>query len=72
MRARAQDAEDVVLGRMAKAADEMSHYIEYHYVIVNNDVDESVEQVQAILCAERLGRSRQVGLHEFVTNLREG
>jgi guanylate kinase len=72
LRARAQDAEDVVLGRMAKAADEMSHYIEYHYVIVNNDVDESVEQVQAILCAERLGRSRQVGLHEFVTNLREG
>jgi guanylate kinase len=72
LRARAQDTEDVVRGRMAKAADEMSHYIEYHYVIVNNDVNESVAQVQAILRAERLRRSRQVGLHEFVTNLREG
>ena len=72
MTTRAQDSEDVVRSRMAKAADEMSHFQEYQYVIVNNDVSESVAQVQAILRAERLKRSRQVGLHEFVTNLREG
>ena len=69
---RAQDSEDVVRSRMAKAADEMSHFQEYQYVIVNNDVSESVAQVQAILRAERLKRARQIGLHEFVTNLREG
>jgi guanylate kinase len=72
LRVRAQDTEAVVRGRMAKASDEMSHYIEYQYVIVNNDINESVAQVQTILRAERLRRSRQVGLHEFVTILREG
>jgi guanylate kinase len=69
---RAQDSADVVRSRMAKAADEMSHFQEYQYVIVNNDVAESVAEVQAILRAERLRRARQIGLHEFVTNLREG
>ncbi|MBT3765065.1 MAG: guanylate kinase [Rhodospirillaceae bacterium] len=69
---RAQDSEDVVRSRMAKAADEMSHFQEYQYVIVNHDVSESVVEVQSILRAERLKRARQIGLHEFVTNLREG
>lgn len=72
LKTRAQDTAEVVRGRMAKAADEMSHFQEYHYVIVNHDVQESVEQVQAILRAERLRRARQVGLRDFVTNLREG
>ena len=69
---RAQDSEDVVRSRMAKAADEMSHFQEYQYVIVNHDVSESVVEVQSILRAERLKRARQIELHEFVTNLREG
>ena len=70
LRSRAQDPEDVLQGRMAKAADEMSHWAEYDYIIVNHDVAESLVQVQAILTAERLKRERRVGLHEFVERLR--
>ena len=67
---RAQDSRAVVRGRMAKAADEMSHYREYNYIIVNHDVEESVAQVQIILEAERLRINRQAGLHDFVQSLR--
>lgn len=70
LRTRAQDPEEVVQQRMAKAADEMSHYREYGYVIVNQEIDESVDQVQSILTTERLRIERQVGLHEFVQELR--
>ncbi len=70
LRSRAQDPEDVLQGRMAKAADEMSHWAEYDYIIVNHDVAESLVHVQAILTAERLKRERRVGLHEFVERLR--
>ncbi len=69
---RAQDPEEVVQSRMAKAADEMSHWPEYDYIVVNEDVAQSVAQVQAILLAERLKRERQVGLRDFVEGLREG
>ena len=70
LRARAQDSEEVVQGRMAKAADEMSHWAEYDYVIVNRVVEDSLSQVEAILAAERLKRERQVGLRDFVERLR--
>lgn len=70
LRQRAQDSEEVVRQRMAKSADEMSHWPEYDYVIVNRDLDESVRKVRAILTAERLRRERQVGLAEFVNRLR--
>ena len=69
---RAQDPEDVVAARMAKASDEISHWAEYHYIIVNRDLDESVSAVHAILNAERLRRERQVGLTDFVKRLRDG
>jgi guanylate kinase len=69
---RAQDSRAEVERRMAKAADEMSHWAEYDYVLINHEIDESVRRVQAILAAERLRRARQIGLHEFVTALREG
>ncbi|MBL6934671.1 MAG: guanylate kinase [Alphaproteobacteria bacterium] len=69
---RAQDSDEVVASRMAKAADEMSHWDAYDYIIVNNDVEDSVTKVQAILQAERLRRKRQTGLAEFVKGLREG
>lgn len=69
LRERAQDSEQVVQGRMAKAADEMSHYREYDYIIVNREIDASVAQVRAILMAERLKRDRQVGLGDFVRGL---
>ena len=66
------DFQAVIAARMAKASDEMSHYAEYDWVIVNHDIEESVEQVRAILCSERLKRKRQVGLGEFVKGLRAG
>ncbi len=66
---RAQDSAEVIAQRMAKASDEISHWAEYDYVIVNNDVDESVAAVQAILRAERLRRTRQVGLPAFVQSI---
>jgi len=72
LKARAQDSAEEVGRRMAKAADEMSHWAEYDYIIVNRDLERSLVQVQAILQAERLRRERQVGLHEFVKGLREG
>lgn len=67
---RAQDSEEVVRDRMAKAVDEMSHWAEYDYVIVNEDFHRSVADIQAILVAERLKRQRQIGLATFVNNLR--
>jgi len=70
LRTRAQDSDDEVARRMAKASDEMSHWAEYDYIIVNRDIDESVRQVQSVLAAERLRRQRQVGLPEFVNRLR--
>jgi guanylate kinase len=71
LKRRAQDSAQVVARRMSKAADEMSHWAEYDYVIVNHDVDASLAQLRAILIAERLRRQRQVGLVEFVKSLRE-
>ena len=70
LHSRAQDPPEVVRDRMSKAADEMSHWPEYDYVIVNRDVDESLGRVQAILHAERLRRERQIGLRDFVERLR--
>ncbi len=69
---RAQDSADVVAARMSKAADEISHYREYDYILVNRDIDVAVAQVKAILQAERLRRDRQVGLTSFVKKLRAG
>jgi guanylate kinase len=69
---RAQDPKDVVAQRMAKAADEMSHWAEYDYVVVNSDIGTSLTNLKAILTAERLKRERQVGMSVFVKGLREG
>ncbi len=69
LRARAQDDYDTILHRMAKAADEMSHWAEYDYVIINRDIDQAFADVKAILAAERLKRERQPGLSDFVRGL---
>ena len=69
---RAQDSADVVAARMSRAADEISHYREYDYILVNRNIDVAVTQVKAILKAERLRRDRQVGLTNFVKKLRAG
>ena len=72
LHARAQDSDEVVRGRMAKAADEMSHWAEYDYIVINDDLEASVAQVEAVLTAERLRRERRVGLRAFVETLRAG
>ncbi len=69
---RAQDSDEVVGARMSKAADEMSHWAEYDYIIVNQDIEQSAAQIRAILDAERLKRPRQTGLDGFVKGLRDG
>jgi guanylate kinase len=69
---RAQDSHEVVARRMAKAADEMSHWAEYDYAIINRDIATSLNQLKSILTAERLKRERQFGLSGFVKALREG
>ncbi|WP_068438123.1 guanylate kinase [Magnetospirillum sp. XM-1] len=70
LRGRAQDSDEVVAKRMSKAGDEMSHWPEYDYIVVNVDLEKSIAAVQSILAAERLKRDRQVGLPDFVTRLR--
>jgi guanylate kinase len=69
LESRAQDSDEVVAARMAKASDEISHYREYDYIVVNDDLDRSVTSVRAILAAERLRRGRQIGMTEFVRTL---
>lgn len=70
--ARAQDTEEVVRKRMAKATSEMSHWAEYDYIIVNQDLGQSVGEAEAILAAERLKRERRVGLLNFVRGMGVG
>jgi len=69
LKRRAQDSRDIIGSRMGKAADEMSHWPEYDYVIVNRDKDEAFAEVKAVLAAERLKRERQIGLSSFVRAL---
>ena len=69
LRTRAQDSDEVIHARMAKAADEMSHWAEYDYVVINTEIDHAFAEVQSILAAERLKRERQTGLSEFVRRL---
>jgi len=66
---RAQDTTAVIRGRMDRASHELSHWAEYDYIVVNQNVDEAFAEVQSILKAERLKRARRVGLTEFVRNL---
>ena len=69
LRARAQDSDEVIHARMARAADEMSHWAEYDYVVINTDIDRAFSEVRSILAAERLKRERQTGLSAFVRGL---
>lgn len=71
LKKRAQDPPEVVASRMAKASDEISHYTDYDYIIVNEDVDMSLARLKSILTAERLKRKRQVGLSNFVRGLQQ-
>lgn len=75
LRSRAQttkETENDIRGRMSKAADEMSHYSEYDYVLINTDVERAIAQAQSILDTERIKRRRLIGLSEFMRNLISG
>jgi guanylate kinase len=69
LRARAQDAEAVVAARMARAAGEISHWAEYDYVVINDNLDAALEKIRTILAAERMKRGRQTGIPSFVGSL---
>lgn len=72
LRARAADEDAVIAARMARAADEISHWAEYDYVLVNADLEACTAHVRAILTAERLRRPRQTGLSDFARALAGG
>ena len=67
---RAQDSKIEVKKRMSQASDEISHYMEYNYIVINNNLEDASNQVLSILKAERLKRKRLVNLNEFITFLR--
>ncbi|MBS0271341.1 MAG: guanylate kinase [Proteobacteria bacterium] len=67
---RGEDSEEIVGLRMSKAADEISHWAEYDYIIINQNVKDSILKVRSILEAERLKRRRQTGLSQFIHSLR--
>jgi guanylate kinase len=69
LRGRAQDSDEVIASRMAKSQSEISHWAEYDYVIVNNDIDMAFNDLLTILQAERMRRDRQPGMAEFVRGL---
>jgi guanylate kinase len=70
LRTRAQDKDDVVARRMAKASAEISHWQEYDYVLVNDDLEATISHIRCILEAERMRRIRQPHLAEFVESLK--
>ena len=67
---RAQDSKIEVIKRMSQASDEISHYMEYNYIVINNNLEDASNQVLRILKAERLKRKRLINLNEFITFLR--
>jgi guanylate kinase len=69
LRGRAQDSDEVIANRMAQSRDEISHWAEYDYVIVNRDVDAAEAELKTILMAERSRANRQPKLNEFVRGL---
>ena len=69
LKVRAEDTEETVHRRMQGASNEIQHWDEYDYVVINNDVERSIASLRAILAAERLLASRLTGLKDFVQNL---
>ena len=69
LRERGTDSEEVIADRMRRATDEINHWAEYQYVLVNRDVNECLAQVRGIVEAERLKRSRHAELDPFVRSL---
>ena len=72
LRARAEDSEEVIQSRMARSLNEISHWEEYDYVLVNTLLEQTLAQVKQILAAERLKRNRQLWLKLHVERLKSG
>lgn len=72
LRSRAQDSDEVISKRMAKSEAEISHWAEYDYVIVNNDIEEAMDELRTIIKAERMARRRQLWLQPFIRSLISG
>jgi guanylate kinase len=70
LKTRAQDSDEVVAKRMSKASDEMSHWAEYDYVVINDNLETTLTNIKAIIAAERQRRRRQSGIGDFVKVLR--
>ena len=70
LKERKQDEDEIIQKRMSRASDEMSHYAEYDYILVNDDFDKTIKSIMAILYAERLKRHRQIKTQEIVKTLR--
>ena len=66
---RNQDTNKTVKDRMSKASNEISHYAEYDYIIINEDFEDSLVNIESILVAEGLKRSRQLKIQEVINNL---
>ena len=69
LRNRGTDSDAVIADRMSRASAEISHWPEYEYVLVNRDMEQCLAQVRAIVAAERLKRTRRIGLVTFVRDL---
>jgi guanylate kinase len=66
---RNQDSDEIVKGRMSKASNEISHYAEYDYIIINENFEESLSKIESIIIAEGLKRSRQIKIQDTIENL---
>lgn len=71
LRSRAQDSDEVIAGRMQKSRDEISHWSEYDYCLINDDLELTTKRLFDLISTERLRRSRQTGLSGFVRSLNE-
>ncbi len=69
LRGRAQDSDEVIAGRMRKSRDEISHWAEYDYVLINDDLERTDAVLRGIIASERMRRERQTGLNGFVRGL---
>jgi len=72
LRTRAQDSDDVIAKRMSKSEAEISHWSEYDYIIVNEDVETALSELESIVMAERMKRRRQTWLGPFIKTLVQG
>lgn len=72
LRTRAQDSDEVIAKRMSKSESEISHWAEYDYVIVNEEIETSMIELRTIIAAERMKRRRQMWLGPFVKSLVQG